>query len=275
MVSTATAHDDMDPSPRVVLDLDDADFDPDAVTVTVWQLSRWGEVPVNPTPRNIAGGLVITDYSAPAGVALTYRVQQYDADDVPLGYVLSLSAEITIPFGRVVIQDPLAPAAAVMLDAHPAFASVMRKLRPTKVYRAGGKTLAMSGVLGAFTQVPLTCYTDTVEDRETLATILEQALVLVRTHPRSAIPGAFYATISEVPADDSEHARFGRDTAVWDLRGDEVSRPTIDILVAVFSYDRFKAYLDTLHPPTPGTYDDAAAVWSTYIDAMRNPPPEA
>lgn len=274
MASTATSHSDMDPSPRVIIDIDDADLDGAADTVIVWQLSKWGQVPVNQKPLAVAGGLVVRDYSVPAGVPVTYRVQQFDEGGIEIGYALSLAAEVTIPFGWVVLQDPLAPAKAVILEAHPEFAGKLRRERPTARYRAGGRTLAMSGVLGAFTQVPLTCYTDTLDDRAMLAEIMEQASVLVRTNPRSALPGSFYATVSEVPTDDTSYARFGSDTQRWDLRGDQIDRPTIDILVPIYSYDRFKAYLDTLHPPTPGTYDDAAAIWATYIAGMRNPPPE-
>lgn len=273
MVSIATSYSDMDPSPRVVLDIDDTELDGDVDTVTVWQLSKWGEVKVNRSPRSVAGGLVLTDYEVPAGVPVTYRVQQFAADGIELGYALSLAAEVTIPFGRAVIQDPLAPGNAIMVDGKPSFASVRSRSRPTRVYQAGGQTLAMSGLYSALQGMSLHCVTDTVEDRETLAAILEQSMILVRTHPDLRLPGSVYAVVAEVPADGTDEVQFGRDTEHWYLTGNEVSRPTIDVLIAVYSYDRFKAYLDDKYPPY-GTYDDAAAEWSTYIDALRNPPTE-
>jgi hypothetical protein len=264
----------MDPSPRVVIDIDDAELDASAETVIVWQLSKWGQVPVNRIARSVAGGLVITDYEVPAGVPVTYRVQQFDEDGIELGYALSLAAAVAIPFGYVVMQDPLAPANAVLVKAAPDFSGNLRRSRPTKKYQAGGRTFGMSGVYSAFQQVPLSVRTDDADDREALSVVLEQTMVLVRTPPEMRLPGAFYALVSEVLDDNTGSARYGLEGDLWPLTGDEVSRPTIDILVPIYSYDRFKAYLDTLHPPTPGTYDDAAAVWATYIDALRNPPPE-
>ena len=272
MASIATSHSDMDPSPRVVIDIDDADLDASAETVIVWQLSKWGQVPVNRVARSVAGGLVITDYEVPAGVPVTYRVQQFDGDGIEMGYALSISAAVTIPFGYVVVQDPLAPAKAVLVAAAPDFSGELRRSRPTQVYRAGNRTFAMSGLYSALQNVPLTVLTDDETTREALAAVLEQTTILVRTPPEMRLPGAFYAVVEDVI--DQNRARLALETDRWPLTGTEVSRPAIDILVPIYTYDRFKAYLDTLHPPTPGTYDDAAAVWATYIDALRNPPPE-
>ncbi|WP_298742281.1 hypothetical protein [uncultured Microbacterium sp.] len=267
-----TAFSDMGPSPRVRIDIDDADLDPAAVTVTVLQISKWGQVPVNNAPRDVAGGLVLNDYTVPAGVPVIYRVQEFDASGADLGIALSLDAAVDIPFGRVVIQDPLAPGNAVMLDADVSFAGQRGRSRPTKIYQAGGRSFAMSGLMSALESVALHCYTDTVDDADMLALILEQPVVLVRTHPRSGLPGSFYATIPNPVPDSTGHARFGRDTNVWDLIGSGVTRPSIDVIVPVYSYELFKQYLDEKYPPF-GTYDDAALEWSTYISAIRNPPP--
>lgn len=275
MATTIVAYSDMDPSPRATLDIDPATLDGSTSTVTVWQLSKWGQVAVrDAVQRPVSGGLVITDYELPPGVPVTYRIQQFDASDVSLGFAsLSLAAQVDIPAGWAVMQDPLAPAQAVLVRATPDFGSSLTRRRDVARYQAGGNTFAMSGAYSAFTGVPVSVYTESDEDRDTLASILQEPLVLVRTHPQMRLPGSFYAILADVPLVPID-ARFGGDMDAWDLVADEVTRPDVEIVVAVYSYDRFKAYLDTLHPPTPGTYDDAAAIWSTYIDAMRNPPPE-
>lgn len=272
MASTVTAFEDMAPSPRVVVDIDDADLHADCVTATVLQVSKWGQVPVNREPRAVAGGLVVTDYEVPPGVQVVYKVQQFDGAGVDVGLVLSLTAQVDIPFGRVVVQDPFAPADAVMLDGEASFAGQRPRSRPTKVYQAGTRSFAMSGLASALQQVALHCYTDADADTDALTLIVEQPVVLIRTHPRMGLPGSFYATIPAPTPDVSDHARFGRETTLWVMAGDEVSRPSIDVLVPIYSYDRFKAYLDEKYPPF-GTYDDAAAEWATYIEAIRNPPP--
>lgn len=40
MASNATAFSDMAPSPRVVIDIDDADLNPDTITATILQISN-------------------------------------------------------------------------------------------------------------------------------------------------------------------------------------------------------------------------------------------
>lgn len=275
MASSVTAYSDMDPSPRAILDIDPADLAGTTTTITIWQLSKWGQVTVRgAVRRNPAGGLVVTDYELPPGVPVTYRVEQFNASGVSLGFVLSLTTQVTVPTGWVVIQDPLAPRAAVLLRATPQFGASLTRKRNITRYQAGGNTFAMSGPYSAFVGVPIGVYTETEADRFALAEVLEEPLILVRTGPQMRLPGAFYATLADVPMIPID-ARFDDgEMDSWDLSADEITRPDLEILAAVFSYDHFKAYLDTLHPPTPGTYADAAAIWATYIDAMRNPPPE-
>lgn len=280
MVSTVTAFQDMAPSPRVIIDIDDAELDSATDTITVLQLSKWGSVDVRGGIRRpVAGGFVVTDYELPPGIPVTYRVMQYDAAGVEIGYALSLHAQVNIPRGWVLVQDPLVPARAVLLRAQISFASVLSRSRATSVYQVDGHAFAMSGPLSAFKSVSLSCFTESEADRESLAEILTESLILVRSGPEMRLPGAFFATVTDVPMipvdaqdagiyDDDEWDR-------WDITGQQVSRPALEVVAAVYSYDVFKAYLDMLHPPTPGTYDDAAATWATYIDAMRNPPPDA
>lgn len=270
MVSTVTAFSDMAPSPRVVIDVDDADLNPLCVTAQVIQVSKWGSVPVEVTPRTVAGGFVVYDYTAPGGVPLTYQVRQYAADGTDLGLALAMSASLEWDPGSVVVSDPFAPASVAMLTAELGTAANISRSRPTAIYQAGSRSFAMSGLITGFQQVPLRVITETESQRATLSTILESSVILVRSMPELRLPGSFYATVaslSMLPWD----AVDGGDTDVWDLAASEVSRPSIDVLVPVYSYDLFKAYLDAKYPPV-ATYADAAAEWSTYIDAIRNPP---
>ena len=108
MASTVTAFSDMVPSPRAVIDIDDADLNPLCVTAQVVQVSKWGSVPVENTPRTVAGGFVVYDYTIPAGVSVVYQVRQFDASGSEIGLVLNLPTEAEIPFGRVVLSDPFA-----------------------------------------------------------------------------------------------------------------------------------------------------------------------
>jgi len=273
MVSAVTSFNDMAPSPRAVVDIDVNDLDPNTRTITVFQVSQWGQVAVrNATRKSAVGGFLVTDYELPPGVPVTYRVEQFDVTGSSLGFALSLDAMVEIPFGMIVVQDPLAPAGALLLNAEAQFAEQLTRTRPSARYQAGGRTFAMTGLYSALQAVSLRCTTETEAERAGLATLLESPLLLIRSMPKMRLPGAFFASIDSVPM-IPVNARGGGDIDLWDLAADEVTRPDLEIIVAVYTYDRYKAYLDAKYPPF-GTYDDARAEWATYLDAMRNPPPE-
>lgn len=274
MVSSALSFADMNPSPRVRITIDPADLDASTDTVTVLQMSKWGEFGVrDAVKRPLLGGFVVEDYEDPIGAgALTYRVEMFDTAGSSLGFALNLVAPSPSGTkGYVILQDPLVPENAVRVRAEFMFADVLRRSRPTKLYQAGGRTFVMSGVMSGLQRVNMRVVTETAEDRDMLDAVLTSPIVLVRTRPEMRLPGVFYATVAEIPMVPFD-AAAGGDTDVWDLVGDEVTRPTSGVVSAVYSYDLFKTYLDSLHPPTVGTYADAAAEWSSYVDALRFPP---
>lgn len=273
MASTVTVASDMAPSPRATVDIDDAELHVDCTEITVWQISKWGQVIVRGAERkNAGGGFVVTDYELPAGVDVTYSVEQFDADGSSLGHAsISLSAEVTIPFGQVVIQDPLAPASAILVSAKTQFASMLNRSRPVRKYQAGSRTFAMSGLYSAFESVPLTVFTTTEDERESLAAILEQPLILVRTPPSMRLPGSFYAVVADVPQDASL-AHYESEEDAWMLRADQVSRPDLEVIVPLITLQTIHDYLDQKYG-APSTLSDFATEWATLIDVLRNPPP--
>ncbi len=270
MVSTVAAFVDMAPSPRVQVDIDDADLNPATVSVIVWQISQWGQIPVNRTPRSVAGGLVIDDFEVPGGVQVVYRAEQFDSGGVSLGMALSLSVRVDWDPGDVILSDPLEPGNAVRVRAEKLFAGSLERGRSSSLYRAGAKTFVMSGPMSGFQKLSLRVVTENDADRQTLSLITEQATMLVRAMPQTRLPGILYVSVPSVPMVPF-NARTGGAVDVWDMSGDQVSRPEIDIVVAVYSYDLFKAYLDAKYPPE-ATYDDAELEWSTYVEAARTRP---
>jgi hypothetical protein len=272
MASTVTPFTDMDPSPRVDIDIDDADLDGSTVTITVHQISVAGDIEVrNMVGVASAGGFVETDYEPPLGVPITYRVQQYDSGGVELGYVLELTTQVDIADGMAVLSDPLVPGNAVMVEAHTDFGAELRRTRPTRVYRAGYRSVALMGLQSLLEDIPLRCQTQTLDDADMLEDVLAAGQFLVRLMPSGGrLPLILHVVVPnpvQVPVD----VQYGGEWIKWELSGVEVSRPTIDIIVPVISYQRFIDYLDA---SGDGTYGYAATIWSTYIDALRNPPPE-
>ena len=270
MASTVTPHEDMDPSPRVDVFIDAADLDGDTVTITVHQISVAGDIEVrNMRDVSALGGFADTDYAVPLGVPITYRVQQFDAAGVELGYVLSLTTQVDGDARYAIFSDPLVPGDAVRVRMERDFADTLTRSRPSRIYRAGYQTRALMGLQSLLEDVRLRCWTDTAEDRDAFWDIVSRSSILVRIMPNSPLPLLFHAVIpdvNQVPFD--YHA--GGTTDVWDIKGQQISRPEIDILVAVINYGRFADYMDSL---SDNSYGHAATIWSTYLDAMRNPPP--
>lgn len=273
MASTVTPHADMDPSPRVDVFIDAADLNVSTATITVHQISVAGDIEVrNMVGVASSGGFAATDYEPPLGVPVTYRVAQYSSGGAELGFALELTTQVDVADGMAVLSDPLVPGSAVMVEAHEVFGGELRRSRPTRVYRAGFRTVALMGMQSLLEDVPLQCQTKTLEDADKLEEVLAAGQVLVRLMPSGGrLPRILHVVIPspvQVPVD----VQYGGEWIKWDLTGVEVSRPTIDIIVPVLSY---QLYIDYVLATTAGTYSDASALWSTYISAIRNPPPSA
>lgn len=273
MASTVTPHTDMDPSPRVDVFIDDADLDGDTVTITVHQISVAGDIQVrNMVGQASAGGFADTDYEPPLGVPITYRVAQYDVDGAELGFVLELTTQVDIADGMAVLSDPLAPGLAVMVEAHTDFGSELRRTRPTRVYRAGFRTVALMGMQGLLEDVPLRCQTQTIADADMLEEVLAAGQFLVRLMPSGGRLPLILHVVVPSPVEIPMDVQYGGSWIRWELNGTEVSRPEIDIIVPVINYQRF---IDYVNSAGDGTYGFAATVWSTYLDALLDPPPAA
>lgn len=265
-MTTVTPFADMSPSPRMDVLLGAGEVLAGAVTATVLQISSAGQQPVREADRApVSGGLFVTDFEPPIGIEVSYRVEQFNAAGASLGITDAVGAQVEIPRGMVVIQDPLAPRNAVMIPAEATFANELNRSRDVQLYRRGVDTIALMGEVGLYEAVPLTVVTRTDEETAALREILAEGDVLVRSMPSMPLPRLLYVVVDAevtVPHD----ARAGGEHVVWPLKGDQVSRPEFDIVGGVVTYAQFNAAF--------ATYAAAKAVYATYLDAKRNPPPE-
>lgn len=218
-----------------------------------------------------AGGFAGTDYEVPLGVPVTYRVAQYNSSGGELGFVLELTTQVDIADTFAVLSDPLAPGTAVMVSAVATFGGELKRKRSTRTYRAGYRTVALMGIQGLLEDVPLHCETLTLADADLLEDVLAAGQFLVRLMPSTRLPGVLHVVVPS-PVERPIDVQFGGELVEWDLNGTEVSRPEIDILVAVINYQLFADYVASVGD---GTYGFAATVWSTYLNAMLNPPATA
>ncbi len=273
MVSTVTPFEDMVPSPRVTVDIDAADLHVDAVKITVWQQSKAGQYRVrNMVNRSSVGGFFETDYEVPLGIPVTYRVEQFNASGTSLGFALTLETQVDIADSYAVLQDPLAPGNAVLVEAHTDFGGVLQRSRPTRTYRVGDSTVAQMGLRGLLQDVPLHCQTRSLEDADMLDLILAETQVLVRLMPSGGrLPSILNVVIPdpvEVPVD----VQYGGEWVKWDLSGVEVSRTEIDIIVPTYTWQTLIDYHASLVPP--GDWADVIAARSSWLEVRRDPFPE-
>jgi hypothetical protein len=262
---TVTPYEDMVPSPRVDVLVEAGDLNGSTVSVTVWQISDAGEFPVRGAQEQpSSGGLFVTDYEVPRGIPVSYKVEEFNSAGTRIAFGLEASTQLTAAPGTAVIQDPLAPGNAVLVRAAQGTAASLKYTRDAKVYRAGNATLALLGERGLLEDVPLRCWTDVPADRDRLGAVLAETQFLVRCSPDIPVPPVFHVIVPSPVRTPFDYAHGGT-TDVWDMQATQVSRSEIDILVPTINYDTFNAAF--------ATYTEFNAFYSTYLNAISNPPP--
>lgn len=264
---TLTPHADDDPTPRVEILFDEAEWASGTATVNVLQVSDEGTLIVrNGTGMEASGGVYLIDYEIPPGIPVSYQAEMFNSSGASLGLSAAASTQVDLPLDVVIFQDPLAPKTSVRVQAQRSFGGTLTQSRDSTLYRAGDNTIALMGPLGLYEDVDLSVRTNDQAIGVTLLEVLQVGALLVRTMPIYQLPSLLYVNVAK-PGRTLLNARFGGFETEWSLSGDQVSRNLVDILQAVITYARYKAYF--------ATYADAKAVYSTYLDAKKNPPPEA
>lgn len=267
-LTTVVGYSDMDPSPRATVLIVDADLDPSAVTLDVVQVVGGVERVVRGA-RGLAapGGAFVTDYEIPLGVSVTYQARQYDSSGAEIGLTASAVTQVNIDPAYVVVQDPFAPLRAMRVEGTGSFAGQVGRSRPSSLYQVGRDTVALTDVLSKVRGVSLSFSTRSVAEADELYALLEYAPLLVRTMPNIVrIPALFYCNVPgfvEVPMD----VQWGGGWVRWDVTADEVSRPELTVLENPVTWQR---YVDAFV-----TWGDMALAYSTWLDAVSNPPAEA
>jgi len=238
------------------------DLDPDCVELTVWRSTANADSVVRGADRQPAvGGFVVTDTDAPVGVPVTYRGEQFDSDGIRIGF--TDAAEVSLPSRKAMawVSDPLDPATAVEVELEGSFLNEINRPRPTAVYQAGGRTVALMGQRQLRRNIPLSMTTETRDEAEALDAVLGRGVVLIRTGPEAPIPRLLYVVIPEVPF--VPYASW-LEKAVWPLVGHEVSGTTVQVAVPLYTWADVKAAY--------ATWDLVKADYLTWLDLKSRPP---
>lgn len=253
--------------PSVRLTFEAADLDPDVQTVTVIRTVDGVDTTVRSSVKAFAsGGWVGEDHEVPPGVTVSYRAMQWDSGGRELAD--SAPVEATIPSdGPDVgwISDPLTEGSAIRVVLTDAAGQSPSRPMIGSLLQVGLNTIALVAGMGKLQSLDMSFYSYTEADRKAIFALLGSTggLVLIRTPPPMLVPRMLYCWAQNaMPQEYSLPA--GIQQVRWANTVSEISEPEGLPVTVALSY---QVYLDAFP-----TYLDAQAAYSTYLDAMKNPP---
>lgn len=244
--------------------------------VTVWRSSAGGKRRKvrGWSSRVVYGSDFTLDYEAPLGRLVTYDMQVITGAVVPL----RLSDSTTLDVDHGYIQDPLLPLGAVAVSGDrderyftgTAFQELEYAVESSQVAILGSdEPVALTGQRLAASGVSFDMITKAAQEATDLRNLLSTTpLVLVRPLPKfGPLPDLIYTvpSVIEQPVDVSWGGSFTR----WNLTGNTVAPPSIQVLVALWTYDQVQALRDGMTYDQVQAVSDAAA--STYLADQRDP----
>ncbi|MDQ0756068.1 hypothetical protein [Arthrobacter sp. B3I4] len=264
-----------DPTPRVEITV--TDLTPTANTVTIWRTADGKRQAVRGArKRSMVSADAIIDYEAPLGRLVSYEIE----------VTAGINAQVAAPqqTTRVdsvsgCIQDPLVPGSSVPVfgEFGPDGQAYLRDTAVKQLEYAADMSImqvlgspdpvALLGQRMSAAGVDMSMSTRAAQHAANLRNLLKQApLVLVRPLPgwSAALPGLCYLAAgkpTELPVDEA----WGGSLIRWQLVGDLVAAPTMNVLVPLWTYGDVKGLW--------GTYQQAQTALSgkTYLDTLKSP----
>lgn len=208
------------------------------------------------------GAYFVEDAEIPAGVDVEYLAEQFDADGDSLGFTNATS--ILYPIIDPVtgwISDPLDATSAVRVRFLKGAGDEQSFAASGTRYMVGFRTVVLAGVRGLRTELDMSFLTDTVEDRQRIYQLMEDTggVVLIRTPPPKDLPRLLYCWASNPKPTSQQY-----DLTTWSNSVDEITPIAGDVAVPRVTW---QAYMDAFP-----TWTDMQAAYTTWYDAMRNPP---
>jgi len=249
-----------DPTPRVEITI--TDFTPTTNQVTLWRTADGKRKPVRGfRNKEVVAADSTTDFEVPLGRLVSYEVEVTSGLNAQ---VASTAATVTVDAASGAIQDPLVPGSSV--PVHGTFGPNGQAYLRDQAMKALEYAMDASvipilgspdpvGILGqrmAARGLDMSMSTRAAQAAADMRSLLQSAsLVLVRPLPgwAAALPGLCYLAVGapvEMPVDEA----WGGELIRWELVGDLVAAPSMNVLVPLW------------------TYGDVKALWSTYQQAQ-------
>lgn len=263
------------PCPRVEVTI--SDVTPTDNVVNVWRTADGKRQAVRGARKwTVNGSNFIVDYEAPLGRSVAYDVEVTSGLNNGAGVTQQTT---TVTSSTWWIQDPLIPSSAIALnvskqDSSKPYltAAAVKGLE----YAAGvniipilgsPEPVALMGQRSIAANVDFSMFTNTASVTTQLRNLLQQTpLLLVRSNGvrNDGVPGlAYYAAAK--PVEHPVTVPFGGTLTHWQLTGDFVAAPTMNVLVPIWTYQAW----DALWP----TYQAMLTALSgkTYLDVLKSP----
>lgn len=245
--------------------------------VTVWRSSAGGKRrKVRGWANRVVYGSDYTlDYEAPLGRLVTYDLQVISGALVPLR--ISDSTTLESEYGY--IQDPLLPLGAVAVTGgvgidgaasltSAAFRKLAYDVDSSEVRILGSdEPVALTGQRMAASGIDFSVFTEAAQQGTDMQNLLTSSpLVLIRPLPSWGPLQDLIYTIPKVSTEIT-YGEHGATFIEWNLTGNTVAPPSIQVLVALWTYDQVAAIWATYNDAQAAA--DAAA--ATYLDDQRDP----
>lgn len=264
-----------DPTPRVEITL--THFTPTSNTVTVWRTADGKRQSVRGfRKRTLVGSDFVIDYEVPLGREVTYEIEVTSGINAQ---VAAPAATTQVNSESGALQDPLVPGSSVAVygERGPGGQPYLRDQALKQIEYAADMSImqilgspdpvALMGERMSAGGVDMSMSTRAAQSAADLRNILKQApLVLVRPLPdwAGALPGLCYLAAgkpTELPVDEA----WGGQLIRWQLVGDLVAAPTMNVLVALWTYGDIKELWTTYQQAQTALSGD------TYLDVMKSP----
>lgn len=208
-----------------------------------------------------AGAVLVVDYEAPFGEAVSYQIDYHDADGGVLG--VDTTASATLDVAEAWLQDPVNPTAGFQVRRGAGFAATQEStLEASFVAVLGSPALAMLADQRRLGPLNLPMLTLTEAERAAMRSLLGGATsLLLRTPPAwGLVDTALYVAIPGVTeerwADDPT-----KPSRVWPLTGTPVAPPAAELAVGAVTWaDVIDAY---------STWADLKLGEPTWLDVQR------
>lgn len=274
-MSSLTPFADMNPVPRVLVDVPVVEFPAGSVTVSLTRTAEGRTFMVRGGQRLPAGSpAIVLDPEAPFGVESSYTVLGYDADgnlvgSWPIGTV-------TLHYDEVVVQQPLDPRLAVeVLRLKTTAAEIVRETPSELIYPQGQSLPGMiglgprRGIQGVALDLFVRTHAEADALQETLGTYTERQLPvwLIRTparwgtRPGQRLPRVFFCHVPqtrEVPI----NAAIGWEYVQLSAVVSETRPPAVGVSGAVLTHSDMKVFFTT--------HTQVKAQYGTHSDIKRD-----